>query len=203
MRPNSTTKMLSAIQFTSCTTISPFLSRYSRPRCGARQWLLVVGGEVDNGREHGADDHPQELEPVKEGDAHQGGLDSVVQGRPERHGKLDHEEQIPPAPGAAFSGFTVHCDPPPLEAFSGPYPKGTAFVNSEGEAGTHCRSDVVVVVIGDTGAVRNGDGQTAADVGIRNAGIGVETLGEVMIRIERNLVEEARAGSAETGGRAG
>src|SRR6202043_2553919 len=94
-------------------------------------------------------------------------------------------------------------DPPPLEAFSGPYPKGTAFVNSEGEAGTHCRSDVVVVVIGDTGAVRNGDGQTAADVGIRNAGIGVETLGEVMIRIERNLVEEARAGSAETGGRAG
>jgi hypothetical protein len=35
--------------------------------------------------------------------------------------------------------------------------------------------------------VRNGDGQTAADVGIRDAGIGVETFGEVMIRIERNL----------------
>src|SRR6202043_1063969 len=67
---------------------------------------------------------------------------------------------------------------------------------------THCRSNVVVVVIGDAGAVRNGDGQTAADVGIRNAGIGIETLGEVMIRIARNLVEEARAGSAETAGRA-
>src|SRR6202043_2874383 len=94
-------------------------------------------------------------------------------------------------------------DPPPLEAFSGPYPKGTAFVNSEGETTTNCRSKVVVVVIRDAGAVRNGDGQTAADVGIRNAGIGVETFGEVMIRIERHLVEEARAGSAETGGRAG
>src|SRR5579863_359123 len=184
MRPNSTTKMLSAIQFTSCTTISPFLSRCSRPRSDARQWLLVVGGEVDDGRENGADDNPQELEPVKEGDAHQGGLDSVVQGRPERHDKLDHEEQIPPAPGAALSGF-VHCDhPPPLEAFSGPYPKGTAFVNlpghrpvgpgSEGETGTHRRSDVAVVVVGDAGTVRNRDGQTAADVGICNAGIGVE-----------------------------
>src|SRR5208282_1095559 len=75
---------------------------------------------------------------------------------------------------------------------------------SEGETTTNCRSNVVVVVIGDAGAVRNGDGQTAADVGIRNAGINVATLGEVMIRIERNLVEGARAGTAETGdGRAG
>src|SRR5579863_3767173 len=133
MRPNSTTNMVSAIQFTSCTTFSPFLSRYSRPQSGARQWLLVVGGEVDDGRENGADDNPQELEPVKEGDAHQGGLDSVVQGRPERHDKLDHKEQVPPAPGAALFGFTVHCDhPPPLEAFSGPYLIRTAFVNLRG-----------------------------------------------------------------------
>jgi len=49
--------------------------------------------------------------------------------------------------------------------------------------------------------VRNGDGQTAGDVGIRNAGISVKTFGEVIIRIERNLVEAARAGTAETGGR--
>jgi hypothetical protein len=48
--------------------------------------------------------------------------------------------------------------------------------------------------------MRNGDGQTAADVGIGDAGINVETLCEVMIRIQRNLLERARAGTAETGG---
>ena len=47
--------------------------------------------------------------------------------------------------------------------------------------------------------MRNGDGQTAAHPGIRNSGKSVETLGEVMIQIERPLVEGARAGSAETG----
>src|ERR1700689_5890577 len=52
--------------------------------------------------------------------------------------------------------------------------------------------------------MRNGDGQTAVHVGIRNSGKTVETLGEVTIRIERPLVEGARAGTAETGfGRAG
>src|ERR1700688_1451557 len=75
---------------------------------------------------------------------------------------------------------------------------------SEGETTTDRRSKVAVVVIGNAGAVRNGDGQTAVHVGIRNSGKSVETLGEVMIRIERHLVESARAGSPETGcGRAG
>src|SRR5271154_3331559 len=75
---------------------------------------------------------------------------------------------------------------------------------SEGETTTDCRSKVVVVVIGDAGAMRNGDGQTAAHVGVLNSGKSVETLGEVMIRIARHLVKGARAGSAETGcGRAG
>ena len=45
----------------------------------------------------------------------------------------------------------------------------------------------------------NGDGETAADLGIRNAGVGVETLGEVVIRIQRHFVEGALAGTAETG----
>src|SRR5271170_2729966 len=71
---------------------------------------------------------------------------------------------------------------------------------SEGETTTDCRTKVAVVVIGDAGAMRNGDGQTAAHVGIRKSGKSVETLGEVMIRVERPLVEGARAGSAETGG---
>ena len=49
--------------------------------------------------------------------------------------------------------------------------------------------------------MRNGDGQTAGHPGIRKSGKTVETLGEVMIRIERPLVERARAGSAEMSGR--
>ena len=47
--------------------------------------------------------------------------------------------------------------------------------------------------------MRNGDGQTAAHVGIRNSDKTVETLGEVMIHIKRPLIEGTRAGSAETG----
>src|SRR5580692_7006617 len=75
---------------------------------------------------------------------------------------------------------------------------------SEGETTTDCRSSVVVGVIGDAGSMWNGDGQTAGHPGIRNSGISVETLGEVMIHVERPLVEGACTGSAETGrGRAG
>jgi RNA polymerase sigma factor (sigma-70 family) len=58
----------------------------------------------------------------------------------------------------------------------------------EGETTTDCRSTVVVAEIGDAGAMRNGDGQTAAYPGIRNSGKTVETLGEVMIHKERPLV---------------
>ena len=47
--------------------------------------------------------------------------------------------------------------------------------------------------------MRNGNAQTAAHVGIRNSSKSVETVGEVMIRIERPLIQGARAGSAETG----
>src|SRR5271154_195510 len=70
---------------------------------------------------------------------------------------------------------------------------------SEGETATDYRSKIVGVVIGDAGAMRNSDGQTAAHIGIRNSGKQVETLGDMTIRIERPLVEGARAGSAETG----
>ena len=47
--------------------------------------------------------------------------------------------------------------------------------------------------------MRKGDGQAAAHEGIRNSGKRVETFGEVMVHIERPLVEGARAGRAETG----
>ena len=55
---------------------------------------------------------------------------------------------------------------------------------SEGETTTDCRSKVAVVEIGDAGAVRNGDGQTAGHEGIRKPGKTVEAFGEVMIRID-------------------
>ena len=51
--------------------------------------------------------------------------------------------------------------------------------------------------------MRNGDGQTAAYPRIRNPGKTVETLGEVMVDVERTLIEGARAGSAEISGYAG
>src|ERR1700735_935310 len=70
---------------------------------------------------------------------------------------------------------------------------------SEGETTTDCRSKVAVVEIGDAGAVRNGDGQTAGHEGIRKSCKTVEALGEVMIEIERTLLEVARAGTAEAG----
>ena len=75
---------------------------------------------------------------------------------------------------------------------------------SEGKTATDCWSNVAVVEIGDTGAMRNGDCQTAAHIGTRNSGKTVQTLGEVIIHVEGPLVEGARAGTAETGrGRAG
>ena len=55
---------------------------------------------------------------------------------------------------------------------------------SEGDPNSDHRSNVVVVEIGDAGSVRNGDGHTAAHVGIRNSGISVETLREMMINEE-------------------
>src|ERR1700683_4509736 len=70
---------------------------------------------------------------------------------------------------------------------------------SEGETSTDRRSIVAVVEIGDAGAMRNGDGQTTGHEGIRKSGKSVETLGEVMIDIERPEFEVARAGTAEAG----
>src|SRR6202042_3181760 len=81
---------------------------------------------------------------------------------------------------------------PPFRGF----PRGRRGKRSERETSANHRSSVVLVQVRDAGAVRNSDGHTAAHVGIRNSGKNVETLGEVMIRVERNLVEEARAGSA-------
>src|SRR5580704_11947205 len=70
---------------------------------------------------------------------------------------------------------------------------------SERETSTDRRSDVVGEVVRDPGAMGNCDVQAAAHPGICNSGETVETLGEVMVQIERHFVEGARAGTAEVG----
>jgi len=75
--------------------------------------------------------------------------------------------------------------------------RAAARKRSKAEATADRRSKVVVGVIGDARSVRNSDGQTACHPGIRNSSKTIETLGEVMIRIERPLVEGARTGTAE------
>jgi len=70
--------------------------------------FLFFYGEIDHGREYGADDHPEQLEPVKERDAEQVGLGLVIERRPESDGKLDNEKQVPPAPTTAFFFCGIH-----------------------------------------------------------------------------------------------
>ncbi len=79
---------------------------------------------------------------------------------------------------------------PGVAAFAGDstLDRPAARKRSEGETAADYRSEVAVVLIRNAGAVRNGDGQTARHVRIRNSGKTVETLGKVMIRIERPFV---------------
>src|ERR1700678_2925779 len=112
--------MLSAIQFTSCTTIPRrlvwFFCGFGILRSGRSSFF---DGEVDDRSEHRADDDPQKLEPVKERDPNQGGLDSIVKGRPESDGKLDDEEQVPPAPSAPLLLCTDHAENLPGQSVRG------------------------------------------------------------------------------------
>ena len=54
------------------------------------------------------------------------------------------------------------------------------------------------MVVGDAGAMRNGDGQASGDVGIGDADKTIEALGEVVIGVDGSFVEGAGAGTAET-----
>src|SRR5690242_11409302 len=82
----------------------------SRSRVGrASSWgAASLGDEVDHGSEGRADDHPEELIPVEEGDARQLRLDGVVEGHPEQRDERDDEEQVPPAFAAAIGGRSVY-----------------------------------------------------------------------------------------------
>src|ERR1700736_2147869 len=73
--------------------------------------FLLFYGEVEDRRENSADDHPEQLEPIKERNPPQVGLGSIIERRPESDCKLDDEEQIPPTPSAAFFFCSVHADP--------------------------------------------------------------------------------------------
>ena len=55
---------------------------------------------------------------------------------------------------------------------------------SEGETTADGRSKVAVVEIGDAGAMRDGDSETAGHERVRKSGKTVESFGEVMIEIE-------------------
>ena len=74
-------------------------------KCRSTPWrsrrLVAVGREVDDRREHRAHQDGEQLVPIEERDADPGRLDAVEERRPERHGELEHEEQVPPAPTAS------------------------------------------------------------------------------------------------------
>src|SRR5215470_17697437 len=62
MKPNSATKMMRAVQFTSCTAFTPEL----RVRGSACELHSILGCEIDDRRQNGADNHPNKLVPEEE-----------------------------------------------------------------------------------------------------------------------------------------
>src|SRR5262249_36623129 len=89
-----TTKTLRATQLTSCMT---FL-------------LLLPGREVDDRRQHGANEDPEQLIPIEEGNAGQRGRTRVEKRWPKHREALDKKEPIPPAPAAIFRRDQTHCE---------------------------------------------------------------------------------------------
>jgi hypothetical protein len=104
----------------------------------------VLGREVDDRGEHGADDHPKQLVPVEERHADPGRLHPVVERRPDHRGGLDDEEQIPPAPSRPPPALLIHLLPPKPRPFAGTSPEVPAprYIP---EAPVLCRQDVVTL----------------------------------------------------------
>src|SRR5271166_4136459 len=100
MEANNKTKIVRAVQFTSCT-VSPLPA--SAPLSGLYAAASVFSSEIHDSCEHSADDYPKKLIPVEERYADQIGFCFVVKGRPEYGDELDKEEQVPPAPRAALT----------------------------------------------------------------------------------------------------
>src|SRR5882762_10228385 len=109
MKANSSTKIVSATQFTSCMTFPWFVIVLWR-QIGAGDAGLLLSGQIDHRRDYGADEDPQQRIPVEEWNAHPIGLGTVVEGRPEHGDELDEKQQVPPAPFAARSLCIVHRD---------------------------------------------------------------------------------------------
>src|SRR5271166_5768226 len=96
IKANNKTKIVRAVQFTSCT-VSPLPAL-----------ALVFGRKIHDCCEHSTDDYPKKLIPVEERHADPIGFCFVVKGRPEDGDKLDKKEQVPPAPRAPLFTWSVH-----------------------------------------------------------------------------------------------
>src|SRR6516162_6288176 len=110
MKANSATKTIRAVQLTSCTACLPGLwsAQPTRGRRAARGVCASsFGNEINDRREHGADDHPEHLVPVEKWNPGPGWLDCVVERRPHHRDELDDEEQIPPTPTGAFMAVLI------------------------------------------------------------------------------------------------
>src|SRR5579871_1748303 len=108
MKANSATKTKSAIQST-CATLLPFLVSFVAPD----RTSLTRSHEVHDRREHRTHQHPGELEPVKEGNAPERGLDLVVERRIESDRELHEEQQIPGAAAGTRRAWRAHTRSPP------------------------------------------------------------------------------------------
>src|SRR5262245_23206036 len=100
--PNSATKTISATQFTSVTETYSLESGGSGAGGSDAETASVVGREINDGGQHRADQNGGELIPVEKRQAKPRWLDRVVERRPDDAGELHDEQQVPPAPAAAF-----------------------------------------------------------------------------------------------------
>src|SRR5580693_9967182 len=111
MKTKRTTKTISAVQLTSCTTSLPRFSLcfWLASRSAAPRYMR--DGEIDNGRQDCSEDHAEKLIPIEERNADEGGFDFIVESRPDDHGKLNQKQQIPPAPAGVWIAALAHVSP--------------------------------------------------------------------------------------------
>src|SRR5579883_1022099 len=74
-----------------------------------RYFVALFRGEIDHCREDGAQDDPEELIPVEEGNTSQLGIRSRIEGHPEGCDERHEQQQIPESSGAvAFNRTVLH-----------------------------------------------------------------------------------------------
>jgi hypothetical protein len=88
---------------------------------------LVVGGEVDDRGQNGANQHEGELRPIEKWDAKPKGLGLVVEGRPQDDDILDDKEQVPQTPNTRLLLRFIHSHKLP-DTLSGDAPRNVDLV---------------------------------------------------------------------------